>query len=89
MNLFNQLQLQLDKGCSETVEAVWTNIDHSDPGVRVVHKIDKCGKALQKWSFKLFWECTEGLGVEEKTTSAGREGGTGVQGKFSGVGVNK
>lgn len=31
--------------------------------------------------FKLFWECTEGLGVEEKTTSAGREGGTGVQGK--------
>lgn len=46
-------------------------------------------KSLTKMEFKLFWECTEGLGVEEKTTSEGREGGTGVQGKFLGVGVKK
>ena len=32
-------------------------------------------------------ELSEGLGVEGKTTSVSREGGTGVCGKFSGVGV--
>ena len=42
-----------------------------------------------KMEFKLFWECKEGLGVEEKITSAGREGGTGIRGKFSGVGIKK
>ena len=35
-----------------------------------------------KIEFKLFWECREGLGVEEKTTSAGREGVTSVRGNF-------
>ena len=34
-------------------------------------------------------ELSEGLGVEEKTTSIGQEGGIGVCGKFSGVGVKK
>ena len=34
-------------------------------------------------------ELSEGLRVEEKTTSVGREGGTGVYGKFSCVGVKK
>ena len=34
-------------------------------------------------------ELSEGLGVEEKTTSVGQEGGTGVCGKFLGVGVKK
>ena len=34
-------------------------------------------------------ELSEGLSVEEKTTSVGREGGTGVRGKFLGVGVKK
>ena len=71
------------------VETVWTNIDPFDPGIREVHKIVKCGKAFMKMEFKLFWQCKEGLGVEEKITSAGREGGTGIRGKFSGVGIKK
>ena len=89
LNLFNQLQLQLDKGCSETVETVWTNIDHSDPGILVVHKIVKCGKALWKWSLSCFGNVRMGLELKRKITSASREGGTGVRGKFSGVGVKK
>ena len=43
-----------DSGCFETVEVVWTNIDHTDPGIQVVHKIDKCGKALTSWSQRYF-----------------------------------
>ena len=46
-------------------------------------------KSPVKMEFKLFWKCKEGLGVEEKTTSIGQEGGIGVCGKFSGVGVKK
>nr|POF22483.1 hypothetical protein CFP56_59969 [Quercus suber] len=43
-----------DKGCDETIEAVWTNINHEDPGIRVVSKVEKCGQALTSWSKKCF-----------------------------------
>ena len=42
-----------DRGCDETIEAVWTNI-HVDYGIRVVNKINKCGKALTSWSRNCF-----------------------------------
>ena len=42
-----------DRGCDETIEAVWTNI-HVDSGIRVVNKINKCGKALTSWSRNCF-----------------------------------
>ena len=50
---FKEMRL-FDNGCFETVEVVWTNIDHMDPGIQVVHKIDKCGKALTSWSRRYF-----------------------------------
>ena len=43
-----------DRGCDETIEAIWTNINHVDPGIQVVNKINKCGKALTSWSRNCF-----------------------------------
>lgn len=39
-----------DKGCTEVVEAVWSSQEGLDPNVRVVQKIEKCGKELTHWS---------------------------------------
>lgn len=39
-----------DKGCIEVVEAVWSSQEGLDPNVRVVQKIEKCGKELTHWS---------------------------------------
>ena len=50
---FEEMRL-LDGGCDEIIEAIWTNINHMDPGIRVVNKIDKCGKALTPWSQNCF-----------------------------------
>lgn len=43
-----------DKGCDETIEAVWTNTNHVGPRIRVVNKVEKCGQALTSWSRKCF-----------------------------------
>lgn len=32
----------------------WANQEYADPGDRVVHKVEKCGKALSKWSHQCF-----------------------------------
>ncbi|XP_075657955.1 uncharacterized protein LOC142627937 [Castanea sativa] len=39
-----------NKGCIEVVEAVWSSQEGLDPSVRVVQKIEKCGKELTYWS---------------------------------------
>ena len=46
-----------DRGCDETIEVVWNNINHADPRIRIVNKINKCGKALTSWS----WNCFGGV----------------------------
>lgn len=43
-----------DKGCDETIEAVWTNTNHVGPRIRVVNKVEKCRQALTSWSRKCF-----------------------------------
>ena len=50
---FEEMRL-LDGGCDETIEVVWTNINHVDSGIRVFNKINKCGKALTSWSRNCF-----------------------------------
>lgn len=55
-----------DKGCFETVETIWTNIDHSNPGIHVINKIDKCGKALRKWSLSCFRSVRRKLELKRK-----------------------
>ena len=43
-----------DVGCSRTVEAVWRE-DSAEPwGIRIIKKVDKCGKELESWVRKNF-----------------------------------
>lgn len=42
------------KGCTDTVQAVWASDAPNDPSTKVIHKIEKCGVKLKKWSLKHF-----------------------------------
>ena len=39
-----------ERGCGETIEAVWMGNYEEPDGMRVQKKIDNCGKELMKWS---------------------------------------
>ena len=43
-----------DRGCLDIVEAVWLSKENEDAHDHVIHKIDKCGKELQKWNRDCF-----------------------------------
>ena len=43
-----------DRGCSNVVEAVWTSHEETEPSIKVVKMIKKCGKELQEWNCKHF-----------------------------------
>ena len=43
-----------DKGCGETIEAVWTENNFEPWDTRVLRKIDKCGQELLVWSKRHF-----------------------------------
>ena len=36
-------------GCSNVVEAVWSSYGSIDPAIKVMKKIEKCGKELKRW----------------------------------------
>lgn len=40
----------LDLGCSNVVEVVWSAKAHDDLAIKVVRKIERCGKELQRWN---------------------------------------
>lgn len=41
---------KIERGCGETIEAVWMGNCEKPNGMRVWKKIDNCGKELIKWS---------------------------------------
>ena len=43
-----------DKGCAQTVKAVWEKRRATNQNSSIVSKIDDCGMALKKWSSKHF-----------------------------------
>ena len=43
-----------EKGCTDTIQAVWASDAPTDPSTKVIHKIEKCGVELKKWSLKHF-----------------------------------
>ena len=43
-----------DKGCAQTVKAVWEKRGPPNQSSGIVSKIDDCGVALKKWSSKQF-----------------------------------
>jgi len=63
----------LDKGCIDTVEAVWASQDFDYSDSWVVRKIEKCGKELTRWSYENFGNVRSELETEE-TTSTSRKG---------------
>lgn len=43
-----------DMGCSEKIEAIWSERSIDPWDTRVIKKIEKCGKELSWWSKKCF-----------------------------------
>lgn len=39
-----------DKGCTETMEAIWASYDCLNSNTRLIRMIEKCGKELKRWS---------------------------------------
>ena len=39
-----------DKGCGETIERVWQARYDEDENMRVIQKIENCGRELTSWS---------------------------------------
>lgn len=56
----------LDKGCIDTVEAVWASQDFDYSDSRVVRKIEKCGKELTRWSCENFGNVRSELETKRK-----------------------
>ena len=38
----------IERGCTDTVQAVWAVSDPVDPGTKVIKKIERCGVELKK-----------------------------------------
>ncbi|KAL4610052.1 hypothetical protein ACB092_08G024200 [Castanea dentata] len=50
---FEQMWM-IDKGCSDTAEAVWSIHSNESWDTHVLRKLESCGAALSKWSKKSF-----------------------------------
>ena len=44
----------IEKGCTDTIQAIWAEQDSTDLGIRVIKKIEKCGVELKMWTMKSF-----------------------------------
>ena len=62
-----------DKGCRETIEAVWTENSLEPWDTRVLKKIDKCGHELLCWSKRHFGNVRRELEKKEKSYSRQRD----------------
>ena len=55
-----------DKGCNDTVEAVWRERVVDPWDTRVLKKIDNCGRELSRWSKKCFGSVRRELDKKRK-----------------------
>ena len=55
-----------EKGCTDTIQAVWAEQDSTNLGIRVIKKIEKCGVELKKWSMKSFGSIRRELELKKK-----------------------
>ena len=56
----------LDPSYSNVIEAVWSSNVNDDPSVKVVRKIEKCGKELQRWNRDHFGNVSRELAKKRK-----------------------
>ena len=62
-----------DKGCGETIEAVWTENSLDPWDAKVLKKVDKCGHKLSRWSKRSFGNVRRDLEKKNKRIAAGKE----------------
>ena len=55
-----------EKGCTDTIQAVWAEQNSTDLGTRIIKKIEKCGVELKKWSMKNFGSIRRELELKKK-----------------------
>lgn len=63
---FDEMWLS-DKGCGQTMEAVWKASISYDPKVQVMKKIAKCGTELTQWSRRNFGSVRRELAEKKKS----------------------
>ncbi|KAL0009461.1 hypothetical protein SO802_010963 [Lithocarpus litseifolius] len=56
----------LDLGCSNVVEAMWSSDIKADLSNKVIRKIEKCGKELQRWNMDHFGNVRKELAKKRK-----------------------
>ncbi|XP_075645796.1 uncharacterized protein LOC142616949 [Castanea sativa] len=62
---FKQMWLT-DEGCTDTVQAVWRERVADPWDTRILNKLDKCGRALTKWSKQCFGSVRRELETKNK-----------------------
>ena len=55
-----------DKGCGETIEAVWKETYDANGGQKILKKVDRCGLELTKWSKHCFGSVRKELEKKRK-----------------------
>lgn len=55
-----------EKGCGKTIEAVWSTGNDEAENVKLIKKIDKCGRELTGWSKKCFGNVRRDLEKKRK-----------------------
>jgi len=56
----------IDKGCGETIEAMWTKNSLDPWDAKVLKKVDKCGHELSRWSKRSFGNVRRDLEKKRK-----------------------
>lgn len=51
-------------GCFDVVEAVWSSNDNADLLVKIMRKIERCGKELKRWNWDHFGNVRRELAIK-------------------------
>lgn len=55
-----------NKGCGQTIEVVWRTGNNEAKNVKLIKKIERCGKELMKWSKDYFGNVQRDLEKKRK-----------------------
>ena len=53
-----------DPSCSNVVEAIWPSSDNADLLVKIMRKIERCGKELKRWNWDHFGNVRRELAIK-------------------------
>ena len=61
-----------EHGCTDIVQVIWQRDNGETEELKVLKKINDCGKELTKWSKHSFKNVRKELGKKEKITGKGK-----------------